>query len=265
MILRRFNFYALALTCSFLSSQVISANPDIQYDKQQWSYQLAQPLPQGFKGYVLEGDSDADLINNLGGLINIPGGKGILNAKISITERGTDTTTVESVFTNQAASGNRTSTIFKNSTFSVDESAITTSDRGSSITNKVDVYITYDKELGKDIRVIVESLTSTQIRLLDATAPIVDQSSLLMLMRGANRNPRAYHNKPVYLFVNGLIRKYKIVHKGKDSLSGGIKVHRFNLTRKAQNIGIIWVEAKGVGNPHRFEFGKLRYNVKVVR
>jgi len=263
MRLRRFNFYALALSCSFLSSQVISANPDLEDDKQQWSYKLAQPLPPGFKGYILESDSDADLISNLGGLINIPGGKGILNARISITERRTDTTTVESVFTNQAARGNRTSTTFKNSTFSVDESVITTSDRGSS-TNKVDVYITYDKELGKDIRVIVESLTRTQIRLLDATAPIVDQNSLLMLMRGANRNPRAYHSKPVYLFVNGLIRKYQIAHMGKETL-GGIKVHRFNLNRKGRTIGTIWVEASGVGNPHRFEFGKLRYNVKVAR
>ena len=260
MIFRRFNFYALALTCSFLSSQVIFANAELEYDKQQWSYKLAQPLPSGFKGYVLESDSDASLIRNLGRLANIAGGKDILNAKMYVDKRRTDTTTVEFVFSNPAASKNRTSTTFKNSTFSVDSSVITS----SSVTNEVDIYITYDEELGKNIRIITESPTNVQTRLLDATAPIVDQSSLLMLMRGANKRPRAYHNKPIYLFVNGLIRKYKFAYKGKSTLKG-IKAHRFNLNRKGQLIGTIWVEAKGVGNPRRFEVGKLRYNIKVAR
>jgi len=265
MILRRFNVYALVLTCSFLSSQVISANQeDLEFDKQQWSYGLAPPLPQRFT-YVLESDSDPDLMSNLGRLANIAaGGKDILNATISMTERSIDTTTVVFVLSNPAASGNRTSTIFKNSTFSVDESVIKMNDRGRLIENKVIIDITYDKELGKNIRNIVESLTSAQTRLLDATAPIVDQNSLLMLMRGANRKPRKYHRKPVYLFVNGLIRKYKIVYKGKDTL-GRIKVHRFDFNREGRTIGTIWVEAKGVGNPRRFQFGKLRYNIKVAR
>ena len=261
MKFRQFNFYALALTCSFLSSQIISANPeDIEYDQQQWSYKLVQPLPSGFKGYILESDSDTSLISDLGKLANIAGGKDILNARISITDREIDTTTVEFVFSNPAASGNRTSTTFKNSTFSVDESKITKNNGFSKFTNIVDVDITYDKDLGKYIRVITESPTNVETRLLDSTAPIVDQSSLLMLMRGANKRSKAYHNKPIYLFVNGLIRKYKIVYKGKKN-----QLHRFNFNRKGQTIGTIWVEAKGVGNPRRFEFGKLRYNVKVAR
>ena len=258
MILRRFNFYALALTCSFLSSQVISANPDIEYDKQQWSYKLVQPLPPGF-GYVLESDSDADLMSDLGRLANMAGGKDILNAIISIIDQETDTTTVELVFTNPAARGNRTSTTFKNSTCSLDSSVITKSDRGRSITNIVDIDITYD-ESGIVIRNIVESLTSVQTRLLDATAPLVDQNSLLMLMRGANKNPKAYHNKPVYLFVSGLIRKYQIAYKGRKTIG-----YRFDFKREGQTIGSIWVEAGGDGNPRRFQFGKLRYNVKVAR
>ncbi|EDN71217.1 secreted protein [Beggiatoa sp. PS] len=264
MILRRFNFYALALTCSFLSSQVISANVDIESDKQQWSYNLAQPLPPGFKGYVLESDSDPNMMRDIGKLINIPGGKDILNGRISITEQGIDMTTVEFVLSNPMASGNRTSTTFKNSTFSVDESVITTSDRGRSTTNEVDIDITRDEKSGRYIRIIVERLTSVQTRLLDATAPIVDQNSLLMLMRGANRNPGAYHSKPVYLFIKGLIRKSKIAYKGRDTLRG-IKVHRFDFNREGRTMGTIWVEAKGVGNPRRFEFGKLRYNVEVAR
>lgn len=262
MILRRFNFCTLALTCSFLSTQVISANldPELESDKQQWSYKLAQPLPPGFKGYVLESDSDPDVISDLGSLANIVGSKDILDARISITDRRSDTTTVEFVFSNPVARGNRTSTTFKNSTFSLDSSVITKSDRGHSITNEVDIDITYDGESGRYIRNIVESATSVQTRLLDATAPLVDQNSLLMLMRGANRNPRAYHSKPVYLFINGLIRKYQIAYKGRDTLG-----NRFDLKREGRTTGSIWVEARGIGNPRHFQFGKLRYSVNVAR
>lgn len=277
MVFKKLSIPALLLASLFFSGQVASVMKQTQsaaampeksdMNTLLWTKGLAKsPLPSAFKGYKLVSDSNEALVDAIGALANFTGGKNVLDANINVVKANAKNTTLEFVFLNPAASGNRTTSIFHSPTFSLHRSIITQSINGSATNNKIIVNASKNKQSKAPLRIITETRARSQSQLLDATAPLIDQNTFLFLMQGANKKPQGYHNKPVYFFINGLVRKYKIVLVGEDAPNNpesGLKVkaYRFNLIREGLVTGTVWVASSGIGHPLRFEIGKLRYNI----
>lgn len=213
-----------------------------------------------FKNYVLINESEKGISEKLTSLVGSRAGKDMLNSSFRITSNSGGVVTVESTLNSPDLKGNRISTTFSAKTFSIKRSVISSPEH-----NIVELMPAVDSK-GDHIRGLTESATTVKTSLLDGTAPLVDIISIIYLMQGNNGgHAKKLHNKPLYFYLNGLLRKTRLQLAGSGKINWFGKQRnatRFNLMREADNMGSIWIEANSTGEPLKIKIGVLNFSIK---
>jgi hypothetical protein len=135
---------------------------------------------------------------------------------------------------------------------------------GQSKENQVSIEDTQDNK-GKPTRTLKESETAVKTQLLDNSAPLVDIVSFLYLMNGQNgEQAKQFHNKPLYFYFNGLVRKSTLQVAGTEKITWFDQQRnaiKFNLLREVDGMGSIWIDEAN-GTPLKIKIGILNFSIK---
>lgn len=255
------------ITMTVISSLLLILSTSIVHADKSTLWTKALKKMNSFKNYELINETDLGVSEQINQLVGSRAGRDMLNSTFRVTSNSGGMVTVESSLNSPDLKGNRISTTFSSSTFSIKRIAISEKyANGGARTNVVAVMPAANYK-GNSIRGLTESATSIKTSLLDGTAPLVDIVSIVYLVQGSNKqNAKILHNKPIYFYLNGLLRKARLQLAGSESIKWfgkQRKVTRFNLLRESDVMGSIWIEANGSGEPLKIKIGILNFSIKV--